>query len=251
MCVNSSKPRIVLVHGAAHGAWCWDRIVPRLRARGFDVAAFDLPGLGADLTPARDVTLALYVTSVLAAVRASPQAVVLVGHSMGGGPVSAAAELASEQIRKIIYLAATLPVHGEGLGKALQLSQQFPGPSASSALRPSQTDDALDFAPELAAAAFYNQCDAATAQAAVARLRPQATRPLQGEPIALTAARYGKIPKTYVVCTADQALPPALQRWFCARVPQLKTIEKSWDHSPFLSDPQGLTDLLAAESVGD
>ena len=249
MAAKYSKPRIVLVHGAAHGAWCWERMLPLMQARGFEVDAFDLPGLGSDLTPPGDVTLERYVQRVLTAVRAGSQPVVLVGHSMGGGPIAAAAEAASEQIGKLVYLAATLPVHGEGLGKALELSRQFPGRSASSALRASRTEGAMDFAPELAAAAFYNQCDAETARAAVARLRPQATRPLQGEPITLTAARYGAVPKTYVVCTNDQALPPALQHWFCARVPELKVVEKPWDHSPFFSDPQALADLLVAEAT--
>ena len=33
----------VLVHGVAHGAWCWERTVDALSARGHDVVAVDLP----------------------------------------------------------------------------------------------------------------------------------------------------------------------------------------------------------------
>src|SRR5713226_8538964 len=36
----------LLVHGACHGAWCWEEVAGRLRARGHRVAALDLPGHG-------------------------------------------------------------------------------------------------------------------------------------------------------------------------------------------------------------
>ncbi|MCW2620092.1 MAG: putative hydrolase or acyltransferase of alpha/beta superfamily, partial [Modestobacter sp.] len=35
----------VLVHGAWHGGWCWDRVVPLLRAAGHEVHAPTLTGL--------------------------------------------------------------------------------------------------------------------------------------------------------------------------------------------------------------
>jgi pimeloyl-ACP methyl ester carboxylesterase len=248
MDLNKETRRIVLVHGAAHGAWCWERVVPLLQARGFLVDAIDLPGLGADLTPPLEVTLDSYVQRAVSAVRARQEPVLLVGHSMAGGPISAAAEIAHEQVRKLVYVAATLPMSGEGLGLAMELSKRFPGPAASVAIRPSAIEGAMEFAPELAADTFYNQCDAKTARAAVARLRPQASRPLQGETITLTSARFGRLPKSYVLCTRDQAITPDLQRWFCARVPELTVIERPWDHSPFLSDPGGLAALLAEEA---
>ena len=36
----------VLVHGACHGAWCWDEVAARLRAKGHRVVTLDLPGHG-------------------------------------------------------------------------------------------------------------------------------------------------------------------------------------------------------------
>ena len=49
----------VLVHGAAHGAWCWSRVLPMLRAKGHEVVAVDLPGNGSvgDCTPLDQVDL--------------------------------------------------------------------------------------------------------------------------------------------------------------------------------------------------
>lgn len=241
-------PRVVLIHGAAHGGWCWERVVPLLRARGFVVDAPDLPGLGADRTDARDVTFAAYVQRVVDTITSAPGRVLLVGHSMGGGPIAQAAERCADRVSKLIFLAAMLPADGEGLGMMTQMSSQFPGPTAASAIRPSSVEGAMEFAPEAAADAFFNRCDPDTARAAVARLRPQATRPLQGEPMTLTRERWGRIPKTYLLCTRDQALSPALQRWMCERDPAVKVVEREWDHSPFLSDPTGLADIIAAEA---
>jgi pimeloyl-ACP methyl ester carboxylesterase len=46
----------VLVHGAFHGAWCWELVAPRRQSSRHDVVAIDPPGCGADETPAAEVT---------------------------------------------------------------------------------------------------------------------------------------------------------------------------------------------------
>ena len=48
----------VLVHGAWHGSWCWEKVVPLLEQAGHQVEALDLPGHGQDKTPIREITLA-------------------------------------------------------------------------------------------------------------------------------------------------------------------------------------------------
>ena len=53
----------VLVHGMAHGSWCWDRVVAGLRAQGHQVVALDLPLTSIDddvrvVRDARDEVLA-------------------------------------------------------------------------------------------------------------------------------------------------------------------------------------------------
>ena len=34
----------VLVHGAWHGSWCWEKVVPLLEGAGHQVEVLDLPG---------------------------------------------------------------------------------------------------------------------------------------------------------------------------------------------------------------
>jgi pimeloyl-ACP methyl ester carboxylesterase len=54
----------VLVHGAWHGAWCWYKVVPRLRQAGHEVIAPDLPSLGRDRTPIAEVSLDRWADSI-------------------------------------------------------------------------------------------------------------------------------------------------------------------------------------------
>lgn len=44
----------VLIPGAMHGGWTWERIVPLLEAAGHEAVAPDLPGMGANRSVAFD-----------------------------------------------------------------------------------------------------------------------------------------------------------------------------------------------------
>jgi pimeloyl-ACP methyl ester carboxylesterase len=236
--------RIVLVHGASHGAWCWERLTPLLERLGYQVEAPDLPGLGADPTPPAEVTFENYVDRVVEALSASPVAALLVGHSLGGITISQAAEQAPAHVAKLVYLAAFLPRDGEsaartGFGEMPE--------SAGRAMRASSVEGAHEFDPALAGDVFYNKCDPDVAQWAVRHLRPQANAPASAT-VRLSADRWGAIPKVYVRCTQDRALPPEYQRWLCERAPDVRERVMDTDHSPFLSNPEGLAALLHEEA---
>ena len=73
----------VLVHGAMHGSWCWDRVAKPLRDKGHHVETVDMPGRpGGPQIPGPD--LASYAATVTAAVDRCDEPVVLVAHSLGG-----------------------------------------------------------------------------------------------------------------------------------------------------------------------
>jgi pimeloyl-ACP methyl ester carboxylesterase len=85
-------PPVLLVHGAHHGAGCWDGWIAALAARGLPAAALDLRGHGAlageGLSPQTGVLD--YASDVADAVRALPRPPVIVGHSLGALVVAAA-----------------------------------------------------------------------------------------------------------------------------------------------------------------
>ncbi len=116
-----------LIHGAAHGGWCWDKVVPLLQAEGHSVEAPDLPGHGKDKTPISQVTLQAYTDRVCQVLDAQPEPVVLVGHSMGGVVIAQATESRPDKIRTLVYLTAVLAPSGvsslqllEGGGETLE-----------------------------------------------------------------------------------------------------------------------------------
>ena len=84
----------VLVHGASHGSWCWDKVVPLLEAEGHNAVTVDLPGntYGEFDVPLCQVTLSSYTDHVCKVLDQLDEPVVLVGHSLGGLTITQAAE---------------------------------------------------------------------------------------------------------------------------------------------------------------
>ena len=60
---------------------------------------------------------------------------------------------------------------------------------------------------------------------------------------AAAATQWDRVPATYVVCSADRTIPPILQRRLAARVG--RSVELPTGHSPFLSQPERVVELLA------
>jgi pimeloyl-ACP methyl ester carboxylesterase len=89
-----------------------------------------------------------------------------------------------------------------------------------------------------AADIFYNDCDAEQAAWATAKLRPFPLTSLSG----VTAEPWRNLDNTYVVCTEDRTVPANLQRAMSLRA--RKVLEFPTGHSPFLSRPDLVTELL-------
>jgi pimeloyl-ACP methyl ester carboxylesterase len=119
----------VLIPGAMHGRWTWDRIVPRLEAAGHEVIAPDLPGMGTNQSiPVEEVTLADWGDFVADQVRAAKAPVVLAGHSRGGLVIGEAAERVPDRLAGLIYLTALLVPPGQSLA---DITGHRPDPDAT------------------------------------------------------------------------------------------------------------------------
>ncbi len=83
---SPSRPPLLFVHGAWHGAWCWQRhFVPYFEARGFECHAIDLRGHGErDPAELRGASVDDYVADVAEAAKSLDAVPILIGHSMGG-----------------------------------------------------------------------------------------------------------------------------------------------------------------------
>src|SRR3569833_779574 len=105
----------VLVHGAWHGGWCWDRVAPRLRAAGHEVPAPPPPGLSERahlLSPL--VGLDTHVEDVVRLIDTFALTdVVLVGHSYAGQIVTAVADRRPDVVARRVYLDAFVGDDGD------------------------------------------------------------------------------------------------------------------------------------------
>ena len=86
---------------------------------------------------------------------------------------------------------------------------------------------------------FYADCPPEIAERAAAAILPQRKDAFRQE---LRAAAWQRVPSTYVVCTRDNAVPPAAQERMSARAGTVSHIDSS--HSPFLSRPAGVTAII-------
>jgi pimeloyl-ACP methyl ester carboxylesterase len=229
----------VLVHGGAHGGWCWDKLVPELRKRGHGVVAPDLPGMGADCTPFDQLSLGGWGEFIASLVREGEQPAVLVGHSRGGPVIGEAAERAPEAVLGLIYLSAVMIPAGMTTMAAFA---EEPTELMNSA---TMTPDGLGFIldREVARRWFYHRASQADAEAALDRLCPEPIAPNQA-PMTVTAERWGTLPRAFIECSDDRALPLALQRSFQKALPCDPVVTLDSDHSPFLCMPAQLASHL-------
>ncbi|MSP97699.1 MAG: alpha/beta fold hydrolase [Betaproteobacteria bacterium] len=238
------QPRnFILVHGAWHGAWCWDKVIPLLRADGHQVQAIDLPGHGSDVANAAGATLDSYVQRVVQAVDAALSPVVLVGHSMGGIAITGAAQARPDKVATAVFLAAFLPRSGAAM---LETSRS---PENESSLVGRSMVMAADkrtvtIRPDALRETFYADCSEVDIAWASARVGPQALRPL-GEKVVWTPERFGRVRRVYIHTLRDRALAPQAQNRIITETGFQRVITMDTSHSPFLSQPQELARHLA------
>lgn len=107
----------VLVHGAWHGSWCWQRVRRSLQQLGHEVFTPTLTGVGErSHLLAAEVDLSTHTLDVLNLIRwEGLEDLVLCGHSYGGMVVSGVANRVPERIRSLVFLDAFVPEDGASL----------------------------------------------------------------------------------------------------------------------------------------
>ncbi|MEP5729931.1 MAG: alpha/beta fold hydrolase [Sulfitobacter sp.] len=278
---SSSRTTFILAHGSWHGAWCWERVTPHLVAAGHSTISLDFPGHGLDAKFPKsyndpldaeafatepsfiaEIPLSDFIATVTDAVdqakAGGADRVVVVGHSMGGVPITFAGEEAADKIDTLIFLTAcmgppnapyanyfTAPEQeGSKLGDILSAD-----PAVVGAFRwnPASKDPAFL---EAAKGALVADGDDDVIAAALNMLTPDAPVAIYGEEPALTVDRYGSIDRVFIKCSKDYTLRPALQDLMIsdlnAAFPDkpVRVFEMQSSHEPMLSQPKELAEAL-------
>jgi pimeloyl-ACP methyl ester carboxylesterase len=234
---------VVLVHGAWSDATVWSQVAQSLLASGHQVAAPDLPSHGLDTTPATDATMDGYVDAVIASAKTLEGPVVLVGHSMAGTVISMVAEREPKLASHLIYLAAFMLPDGQSLYGFTQTSPGMADSALGPALRPGEGVLGVD--PASFIDVFCADAPAELAATAAAALRPDPLAPL-GTPIAITAERWGTVPRTYISTTNDRCVSPGSQQEMIDATGADKVVSIETSHLAMLSRPEELASLIVS-----
>ena len=219
----------LLIHGSGHGAWCWHRVIPALAALGHQARAIDLPR-------SAPASLDTQARAILAAL---PRRALVVGHSAGGFPITAAAEIDPTNIAALVYLCAYLPAPGLSLA---QMRRAAPLQPLLPAIRRSPDRSAFSFDPAQTGALFYHDCPPEDRALAGRLLVPEPIAP-QETPLALTR-RSQSLPRHYILCSDDRAIPPERQQAMAQAVPPPHRHRLDCSHSPFFARPKELAEIL-------
>lgn len=215
--MNQNGKVFVLVHGGAQGAWAFEKLAWPLTRDGHQVVARDLPGHG------------------LRAREAIPQL-----------------------IHRLVYISAVMPAPGKSFFDYTAIPEAAASKVPAILVGNPQTTGALRIDFQSTDPGYQAEVKAALAadvddnewQAVTNQVSPDIPTGWVAEPVAITADRWGAIPRTYISCTADFVFPAAQQRLFIDEADKLTPSnptdvrEIATSHSPFLSEPDQLARIV-------
>lgn len=237
----------VLVHGAWHGAWCWQRVTQRLGAAGHRVHAVTLTGLGdrAHLLSSL-ITLETHIADVVNTIEAEElQDVVLAVHSYAGMLGTAVADRMPQRLKHLVYVDAVVPRPGESW------SSTHASATREQRLAAAQASPDFSFpAPDPAVFGLAAEDHAWVKR----RQTPHPGHTYQAS-LQFDPRRVAGVPRTFVDCvnprlgTIDSIRPRVRDAKFWDGAWMggggVRVVELDTGHDPMVSAPQALADLLA------
>lgn len=233
----------VLVHGAWQASFVWDKVKAALESQGNKVIKVELLGHGDDQTPVSEITFDGYVKQVTDVIDGLNTPVVLVGHSLGGAIITQAATIAPQKIEKLVYVAGFIPQSGSSV---FDYSAMDSGTLIPSVLEFSSDGNTVTIAdPEVNMRDVFCQYGSdEDIDLLVEKLRPEPVA-AAGTPLNYNSDVYGTIAnKYYIYTTEDKAISYPFQQQMVNEAHITKTYKIESGHSPFLSKPNELVQLL-------
>jgi pimeloyl-ACP methyl ester carboxylesterase len=235
-------PGLVLIHGGAHAADCWDLIVAELagQAPELRVLAVDLPGRAGKPADLVTVTITDWVNSAVADIDdAGLGDVVVVGHSMAGLTVPGiVAKLGAARVREMILLAAFVPPQGSSVVDTLR------GPLAPLARTATRISKSFPMPAAAARFAFCNGMTRGQRRLVLSRLCLESPNVIV-EPVDRGDLPDG-VPRTWIMTLRDRALSDQQQLTAIESLGGVDTmICMNGCHDVMFSEPRLLANILA------
>ena len=234
--------RFVLVHDFWHDGTSWKAVAGELRHAGHHVDAPTIAGHGPDAD--RDVSHDDCVASIVdAIVRIDWDDVVLVGHGFGGTVIARVAGEIPERIRRLVFWNAFVSEHGNSVTDEVPPHYQ----ELYDSLAEESGDNTVMLPWPIWREAFINDADEELARSAYEQLSSEPYRCFTDK-LDLGAFYTSQIPRSYLNCTEDIALPPGEWGWhprFSGRLGLCRLVQMPGSHEAIFTNPT----LLAQKIV--
>ena len=228
---------VVLVHGWCCGTWVWDKLIPRLHAQKIRSRAVNLPCV----TEAPDKLCDLHddARHVRNVIDELDGPVVLCGHSYGGMVITEAGA-GRPSLKHLVYVAAEVPDEKETvLTYDAHSSPEF---MESVIIR----DDGTGLLDPEKTPLFWD-CQPTVRDWARSRLRPMSMRTTDPDQTPAGVA-WRECPSTLLLCLKDETANQDYFKVYRQRVAEV--VELDTGHSPQLSHPELVADVLARIALG-
>ena len=221
----SENATVILAHGAWADGSIWREVIGPLENAGLHVVAAPLP-----LSSLSDDAAALART-----IARTTGPLILVGQAYAGAVIATAVD---ERVKALVYVAALAPDEGETVAEVFYKDASHPQ-------APQLAPDAEGWIwmPEDGFANAVAQ-GASTEQIAIAKAvqRPISVRCIQ-EPA--PAPAWKQKPSWFLIAEKDRMINPVTQRFMAKRM-GATTISLAVDHTPLLSAPSNVVDIVLA-----
>ena len=231
----------VLVHGAWHDGAAWDPIVRHLDSSGHKAYAPTMAGHGQGAS--RNVNHAACTESIARFIADHAlKDIVLLGHSFGGTVVSKVAEIIPERIKRLVFL------NGFVLEDGHSLIDEVPPEYAAlyDKLSRESADRTIMIPFPVWRDAFVNDADLEMAKWTYAQLSPEPYQPCVDK-LDLKKFYSLDIPKSYINCTEDMALPQGEWGWhprMSGRLGLYRLVQMPGSHETLYTNPSGLVEKI-------
>jgi pimeloyl-ACP methyl ester carboxylesterase len=239
-----------MVHGSWHWGACFEKVSNLLAEAGYAVATPDLTSHGYDDRSYDSFsTMAEYVQPVEKMLQKTTTPVVLLGHSMGGATLTYLGEKYPEKISKLIYLTAFMVPKGKATLDYMKVGANNPAHKELLAIiKPVGGGRGVELDTtrrDLVKASFYADCSDHDVEIAVKNCVAITSTVPNVFVSEITPERFGKIPRVFIECTLDKAIPIETQRLMLTDMPGAKVVSIETSHSAFFSRPAELAKIIA------
>lgn len=222
MAVNGNTT-VIAVHGAWADGSSWKDVILGLEREGLRVIAAPIPltSLGDD------------IAAVKRAIARTDGPVILAGHAYAGAVIAAVDD---ERVKALVYVAGLAPDEGETVAQVFYRDEKH---SQSPQLAPDA--DGFIWMPDVGFRnAFAQHATAEQVALSAAVQRPIAVKCIQ-EPVPKPVWRSK--PSWYLIAEEDRMISPKTQGFMAKRM-QARTRSLAVDHTPLLSAPQEVVDII-------